>query len=252
MTPRPIADRALAPMAHGFFTRAGGVSTGLYAGLNCGPGSADDAAAVAENRARAAVALGAAPDRLATLHQIHSATCLTLDVAPAAPRPRADAMVTVTPGLALGVLTADCMPVLFADRRAGAIGAAHAGWKGALAGVLEATLDAMAGLGADPARVTAVIGPCISQAAYEVGPEFVDRFRDADPAAPRFFARGPGDRARFDLPGYGLHRLRAAGVGAARWTGQCTHADPDRFFSYRRACQAGEADYGRLLAAIML
>jgi polyphenol oxidase len=159
-------------------------------------------------------------------------------------------MVTATPGLALAVLTADCQPVLFADAAAGVVGAAHAGWKGALDGVLEATLDAMEGLGADRSRTVAVIGPTISQAAYEVGPEFVERFLDADPENARFFAGGQGDRAQFDLPGYGLHRLRAAGVGEAIWTRHCTYADPARFFSYRRSVHHREADYGRLISAI--
>jgi polyphenol oxidase len=161
-------------------------------------------------------------------------------------------MATTTPGLALGVLTADCMPVLLADRVAGVIGAAHAGWKGALDGVLEATLDAMERLGAARSRIAAVIGPCISQPAYQVGPEFVERFCDADAENARFFAPGPGDRALFDLPGYGLHRLRAAGAGAAQWTGDCTWSDRTRFYSWRRACQAGDRDYGRLLSAIAL
>jgi YfiH family protein len=252
MSLRPITDRALAPVTHGFFTRAGGASTGLFDSLNCGPGSGDAPAAVTENLARAAAALGTAPARLVTLHQTHSARCLTLDAAPALPRPRADAMVTATPGLALGVLTADCMAVLFADRAAGVAGAAHAGWKGALAGVLEATLDAMEGLGAQRSRVAAVIGPCIGPQAYEVGPEFVTRFCDDDPGNARFFAPGAGDRALFDLPGFGLHRLRRARVGAAHWTGHCTWSDPARFFSWRRTCQNGQADYGRLLSAILL
>ena len=252
MTATPITDLALAPLAHGFFTRAGGVSTGPYQSLNCGPGSADDPGAVTRNRARAMAALRLPADRLATLHQTHSAICMILDSAPAPPRPKADAMATATPGLALGILTADCMPVLFADRAAGVIGAAHAGWKGALGGVLEATVDTMERLGAARQCIAAVIGPCIAQPAYEVGPEFVARFRDDDPGNSRFFAQGPGDRALFDLPGFGLARLRAAGVGAAHWTRHCTHADPVRFFSFRRACQAGQADYGRQLSVIAL
>jgi YfiH family protein len=161
-------------------------------------------------------------------------------------------MVTRTPGVVLGILTADCQPVLFADPEAGVIGAAHAGWRGALDGVLEATVAAMAALGARPERIRAVIGPTISQRAYEVGPEFLDRFRAEDPDSLRFFAAGAGDRLHFDLPGYGLARLRAAGIGHAEWTGHCTYADPARFFSFRRTTHAREADYGRLLSAITL
>lgn len=246
-----ITCAALAPVRHAFFGRGGGASSGIFAGLNCGAGSSDQAEAVAINRARAMAALGAAPEALATLHQIHSARVVTLD-APPALRPEADAMVTRTPGVVLGILTADCQPVLFADPEAGVIGAAHAGWRGALDGVLEATVAAMEALGAVRGRIQAAIGPTISQRAYEVGPEFLDRFRAEDPQSLRFFAAGAGDRARFDLPGYGLARLRAAGVGHAEWTGHCTYGDPARFFSFRRTTHAAEADYGRLLSAITL
>jgi hypothetical protein len=159
-------------------------------------------------------------------------------------------MVTATPGVGLGILTADCQPVLFSDARAGVVGAAHAGWKGALSGVLEATLDAMEALGANRATTHAVIGPCISQRAYEVGPEFLDAFLAEDPDYARFFGNGTGDRYLFDLPGFGLHRLRSAGVGRAEWTGHCTYSDSGRFFSYRRTTHAGEADYGRLISVI--
>jgi len=161
-------------------------------------------------------------------------------------------LVTATPGLALSVLSADCQPVLFADAQAGVIGAAHAGWRGALDGVLEATVDAMETLGAARENVVAVIGPSISQRAYEVGPEFMDSFMDNDPDFARYFINGTGDRLLFDLPGFGLNRLRAAGVGHAEWTRHCTFSDPDRFYSYRRATHAKEADYGRLIAAITL
>jgi len=191
------------------------------------------------------------PSHLVSVHQVHSPDVATL-TAPFSEKPKVDAMVTATPGLALGVLSADCQPVLFADTKAGVIGAAHAGWKGTQAGVLEATLDAMEALGADRARICAVIGPSISQRAYEVGPEFMEDFLLDDPDSDRFFAGGEGDRVQFDLPGYGLARLRAAGVGNAEWTGHCTYSDPARFFSYRRATHAGEADYGRLIAAIRL
>ncbi len=193
--------------------------------------------------------MGVEPARLVTLHQVHSAEAVTISDPPAAAL-RADAVATATPGLALAVLTADCQPVLFADASAGVVAAAHAGWKGALGGVLEATLAAMEDLGADRARTVAVIGPSISQAAYEVGPEFIERFLDDDPGNARFFAGGRGDRAQFDLPGYGLYRLREAGVAEAVWTRHCTYADPARFFSYRRSLHQREADYGRLISAI--
>ncbi|MFQ6777352.1 peptidoglycan editing factor PgeF [Cereibacter sphaeroides] len=246
-----ITADALAPFRHGFFTRKGGASSGVFAGLNCGPGSSDLAEVVTINRARVAEAMGVAADRLVTVNQVHSPDVLTV-TEPLAERPRADALVTAVPGLAIAVLTADCQPVLMADAEAGVVAAAHAGWRGTKAGVLEATLAAMEDLGADRARVVAVIGPTISQAAYEVGPEFVEEFLDEDPEAARFFAQGPGDRALFDLPAFGLARLRAAGVGQAEWTRHCTYRDPERFFSYRRTTHAGEADYGRLISAIRL
>lgn len=236
---------------HGFFTRKGGASSGIFAGLNCGSGSTDQAEIVAINRSRVTEAMGVPPEALVTVHQVHSARALHV-TGPLAVRPEADAMVTATPGVLLGVLTADCQPILFHDSTAGVIGAAHAGWRGAVDGVLEATLDAMEGLGAQRRRINAVIGPTISQKAYEVGPEFFDRFRSEDPESTRFFANGPTDRMRFDLPGYGLHRLRAAGVGHAEWTGHCTYSDPERFYSYRRTTHAGEADYGRLISTIRL
>lgn len=246
-----ITSDALAPLSHGFFTRKGGASSGIFQGLNCGPGSTDLSDAVAINRARVAAVMEVDPDHLQTVHQVHSPDVATL-TAPLDIRPRADAMVTATPGIALGILTADCQPVLFADITAGVIGAAHAGWRGVKDGVIEATLDAMAALGATRANTTAVIGPCISQAAYEVGPEFVQSFIDDDPNHARFFAGGKGDRALFDLPAFGLARLRAAGVGHAEWTRHCTYSDPGRFFSYRRTTHMGEADYGRLISVIRL
>ncbi len=250
MQPEFLTDALLSPFRHGFFTRRGGVSRGIHAELNCGTGSADRAGDVAENRARVAAALGVASDSLATLHQVHSAEVVVVGEPPAPPRPRADAMVTATPGIALGILTADCQPVLFAEPEAGVVGAAHAGWKGALAGVLDATVEAMEGLGARRDRIRAVIGPAIGPDAYEVGPEFRDRFVADDPGNARFFRPGAGDRLLFDLPGYGLARLRLAGIAAARWTGHCTFSDPERFFSYRRAMRNGEPDYGRLISAI--
>ncbi|MEQ6201663.1 peptidoglycan editing factor PgeF [Sulfitobacter sp. HNIBRBA2951] len=239
------------PAKHGFFTRRGGASSGVFAGLNCGQGSSDQAEIVAINRGRVAEAMGVAPDHLLGVHQVHSATAITVD-APMAEKPRADALVTATPGIALSVLSADCQPVLFADAKAGVIGAAHAGWRGALDGVLHATVNAMEALGANREDIVAGIGPAISQRAYEVGPEFMDSFMDADPDFARYFINGEGDRMLFDLPGFGLNRLRAAGVGHAEWTRHCTFSDPDRFYSYRRTTHAKEADYGRLIAAITL
>ena len=245
-----ITSDALAPR-HGFFTRKGGASSGIFAGLNCGTGSSDQAEIVAINRARVADAMGLGVEALVSVHQVHSPDVVTV-TAPLADRPRADAMVTATPGLALAVLTADCQPVLFADAKAGVIGAAHAGWKGARDGVMEATLGAMEALGARRGAITAVIGPCISQTAYEVGQEFFDSFTDEAPEAQRFFVNGNGDRYLFDLPSYGLWRLREAGVGHADWTRHCTYRDPARFYSYRRTTHAGEADYGRQISVIRL
>ena len=245
-----IADR-LTPLRHGFFTRRGGASSGVFAGLNCGLGSSDLSEIVSINRARVAEAIEVAPDHLITVHQVHSADVVGVTGA-GGERPRADAMVSATPGLALAVLTADCQPVLFADHAAQVIGAAHAGWRGALNGVLEATIEAMEALGAERSAITAVIGPTISQAAYEVGPEFLDMFLADDPANSRFFANGADAHYHFDLPGYGLHRLRRAGIGHAEWTRHCTYGDPERFYSYRRSLHAGEADYGRLISVIRL
>lgn len=241
----------LAPFRHGFFTRRGGASSGIFAGLNCGYGSSDQTEAVTVNRSRVAAALDVPADALIGVHQVHSATVVPV-TSPLQPGIKADALVTATPGLALSVLTADCQPVLFADAGAGVVGAAHAGWRGALTGVLGATVDAMVALGAERGRIRAVIGPTISQRAYEVGPEFMDAFLAEDPAYDRFFAAGRGDRVQFDLPGFGLHCLHQAGVGLAEWTGHCTYSDPARFYSYRHSVHHHEADYGRLIAAIRI
>ncbi|MEX0367157.1 MAG: peptidoglycan editing factor PgeF [Ruegeria sp.] len=251
MTLEILTAASLAPIRHGFFTRKGGASSGIFSGLNCGFGSSDQTEIVAINRARAADAMGVAAEQLAGVHQVHSADAIPV-TAPLDPKPKADAMVTATPGIALSVLTADCQPVLFADADAGVIGAAHAGWKGAQAGVLEATVDAMTQLGAERDNIHAVIGPSISQRAYEVGPEFFELFLDEDPENTRFFAGGDGDRMHFDLPGYGLMRLRAAGVASAEWTRHCTYFDPDRFYSYRRSVHRKDPDYGRLMSVIVL
>ena len=246
----PIRSDVLDGVTHGFYTREGGVSEGIFASLNCGMGSADDPDAVAENRDRLRRDLGS--HALVSVHQYHSDQVVEVERDWGRDRPKADAMVCRTPGLAIGILTADCAPVLLADTQGGVVGAAHAGWKGALDGVLEAVIDAMVARGAERGRITAVVGPLISQPAYEVGPEFVERFVDEDRAHGRFFAGGEGDRALFDLAGFCLHRLREAGIADAEWTGDCTYRQPERFFSYRRAVHAGESDYGRLCAAIML
>lgn len=250
MTLEILTTPVFGSVVHGFFTRRGGASSGIYAGLNCGPGSRDQAHAVALNRARAAAVLGVEPARLLALHQYHSDTVVVAEGSGWTERPRADAAVSRDPGLAISVLTADCAPVLFADAEAGVVGAAHAGWRGALSGVIEATVAAMVRLGADRGRIAAVVGPTISQRAYEVGPEFLDAFLVEDRAFGRYFAGGPDERPRFDLPGFVLYRLREAGVGSAEWIGACTYTDPVHFFSYRRATHAGEPDYGRLLSAI--
>ena len=246
---QPVKSDLLRGVTHGFFTRQGGVSEGIYGSLNGGQGSADSAEAVAENRARILAHLGA--QELVSLHQVHSPDAVVV-TQQFDERPKADAMVTATPGMALGILTADCTPVLFADTEAGVVGAAHAGWKGALGGVLESTIDAMTSIGAQRDRIDAAIGPVISQRAYEVGPEFVDRFLDDDPENQRFFAGGQGDRAMFDLPSYCRVRLEAAGIRRAEWTGHCTYSDEARFYSYRRTCHRSEPDYGRLVAAIVV
>ena len=246
-----LTSTELSPVTHGFFTRRGGASSGIFEGLNCGRGSSDQSEAVAINRARVADALNVAGAALIGMKQVHSARAILVD-APLDDAPEADALVTATPGLALTVLTADCQPVLFADRNAGVVGAAHAGWRGALDGVLEATVELMEQAGARRADIVAVIGPTISQRNYEVGPEFLETFLMDAPENARFFANGEGDRLQFDLPGYGLHRLRGAGIGHAEWTRHCTYSDAQRFYSYRRSTHAREADYGRLLSAIRL
>ena len=251
MTLEILTAEPLGALRHGFFTRKGGASSGIFSGLNCGLGSSDQSEIVAINRARVADAMHVTPERLAGVHQVHSATAVAVD-GPLTDKPKADAIVTGTPGLALSVLTADCMPVLFGDPEARVIGAAHAGWRGAQAGILEATIDAMVDLGAQRDRVVAIIGPAISQRAYEVGPEFFDTFMDDDPDNARFFAGGTGDRMHFDLTGYGVSRLRAAGVGHAEWTRHCTYYDPERFYSYRRSVHQKDPDYGRLISAISL
>ncbi|KIC28846.1 peptidoglycan editing factor PgeF [Leisingera sp. ANG-M6] len=251
MTLEILTSDLLGPVRHGFFTRRGGASSGIYRGLNCGLGSTDQREAVQINRNRVAAAMDVPPEHLSAVHQVHSADVQVV-TEPSQDRPQADAMVTNVPGLALSILTADCQPVLFSDPKASVIGAAHAGWRGTLDGVLEATLEAMEGLGARRENTAAVIGPTISQRAYEVGPEFFDDFMMQDDAYARFFANGEGDRYLFDLPGLGLHKLRQAGIGAAEWSRHCTYSDAEKFFSFRRATHAKEADYGRLISCIRL
>jgi YfiH family protein len=239
---------------HAFFTRRGGVSGGPFASLNCGFGSRDNPVDVERNRTIAAAQLDLAPERLVNCHQIHGTDIVTVERPwPRAANPRADGMVTVVPGIALGVLAADCAPVLFADPDAGVVGAAHGGWRGALAGVAEATVGAMIALGARAERIRAGIGPCIGQPSYEVGPEFAARFAAEDPESPAFFAPAtrPG-HFLFDLPGYIAARLGRLGLAAIERSAHDTAAEEELFFSYRRACLRGEADYGRGLAAITL
>ena len=252
MTVEVIRSPALGAVPHGFLGRSGGVSTGDLAGLNIGYGSNDDRAAIDENRRRAIAAVLPAAE-LVTVHQIHSADVVYVERSwPRGERPHADAMVTDRPGLLLGILTADCAPILLADVEAGVIGAAHAGWRGALAGVTDSTIAAMEGLGADRGRIRAAIGPCIGQASYEVDEDFRLRFLSEDSANERFFAPGPHGKPHFDLAGYVANRLDAAGIVECEALGLDTYADPDLFYSYRRATHRGEADYGRQVSLIGL
>lgn len=234
---------------HAFFTRQGGVSEGLYESLNVGAGSKDDPIHVAENRRRATHFLGG---ELVTAYQVHSATAFAVQGPWGSGPPEGDAVVTSTAGVICGVLAADCAPILLADPEARVVGAAHAGWKGALTGVAEAAIERMEVLGARRERIVAAIGPCIGPGSYEVGPEFYDRFVAGSAEAARFFVDGDGDRKMFDLPDYVLDRLRRAGVAQCEWIGHDTCAEAELFYSNRRAFQRGDADYGRLLSAIML
>jgi len=243
---------AIAGVRHAFFSRAGGVSEGIYAGLNVGRGSGDDPDAVAENRRRAATVFGRPEGDLLTCHQIHSAVAHVAHAPFGPARPEGDAVVTTMSGLICGALAADCAPILLADARAGVVGAAHAGWKGALTGVAEATVAMMEAQGADRRRIIAVVGPCIGPASYEVGHEFLQRFLDEAPGSEAYFAAGRRpDKRLFDLPGFVLGRLRACEVGDVAWIGIDTCAD-EGYYSNRRAFQRSEPDYGRLLSAIML
>ena len=250
----PLMEDPRGRVRHGFFGRTGGVSDGLYRSLNCGYGSDDDPEAVAENRARATRACGLAPEMLCTAYQVHSADALVV-TAPWSrdEAPRVDAMATATPGLALAILTADCVPVLLADREAGVIGAAHAGWRGALNGVLEAAVEAMLGLGAQARDIRAAIGPAIGAASYEVGPEFPAPFLARNPQDEDLFApAGREGHFLFDITGYVARRLESLGLAAVGATGGDTCAETGRFFSYRRSVHRSEPDYGRHISIVAL
>ena len=251
MTIDVLTASALTGVPHGFLGRNGGLSTGAMASLNVGWGSGDDPALIAENRRRAAEAVlpGA---RLVAVHQIHSADVVEAGEWPDTDRPPADALATDRPGILLGILTADCAPVLLADREAGVVGAAHAGWKGALAGVTDRTIDAMEKLGAQRSRIAAAVGPCIARASYEVDWAFQERFCADDPANERFFVEGPSGKPHFDLETYVVARLAAAGIGRVEALGQDTYSQPRRFFSYRRATHHSEPNYGRQISLIGL
>jgi YfiH family protein len=238
---------------HGFFTRQGGVSSGIYGSLNCGPGSGDSADNVSQNRALVAESLGVPPHHLVTLYQVHSPSAVVVDRPWKQTPPEADALVTSTPGLAVGVLTADCAPILFCDPQARVVAAAHAGWRGALSGIIDATIAAMEDLGAKRARMVAAIGPAISQKAYEVSTDYVDRFLAEEPDSTAFFITDEiSGEPHFDLPAYVFERLSSAGVGAIADLGLCTYCDETRLFSYRRSQHHGESDYGRQISAIVL
>ena len=250
MNPPAVRSGSLAALPgiqHAFFTRAGGVSQGLYASLNLGAGSADDQDAVAENRRRAAAIFDATPRSLTTCYQVHSNRVVIATDPWDTERPRADGVVTGSPGLVCAALSADCAPILMADATARIVAAVHAGWRGALGGVVEAGVAAMTKLGAEPRRIVAAIGPCIGPTSYEVGPEFVTAFENQSAGNGQFFVD-----SHFDLPGYVLSRLALAGVGDAAWVGADTFADEAAFFSNRRAVHRGEGDYGRMMSAIML
>lgn len=251
-TPPSSRANVLASVKHGFFGREGGVSKGIYASLNAGTGSNDDPANVLENRARIAATFGVDRDHLCGVHQVHSPTAVFIDAPWQGERPRADALVTTTPNLAISILTADCTPILFADANAKVIGAAHAGWRGAIGGVIENTVGMMEKHGASRANVAAAIGPTIHQSSYEVGPEFEAEFTTADPSFARFFVPGAGDRFHFDLPGFCASRLEAAGVTQIETLPLDTYAESTRLHSHRRSVHEKAGDYGRNCSVIML
>lgn len=252
MSLRPIEAENLTPGRHGFFTRQGGKSTGIYGGLNCGVGSNDDKKTVQDNRQSVANTFGLDKDALVSMYQVHSAKVTTITPETTHERSECDAMVTNSTGLALGILTADCAPILLEDRKNGVIGAAHSGWRGSVNGIAQATVNAMVDLGADTGEIKACVGPCISQRAYEVGADFFEDFIAEDLKYSQYFANGNGEKMQFDLPRFVMDQLRSCGLESVNWTGHCTYSDPDRFFSYRRSCHANEPDYGRLISVITL
>ena len=252
MTLTSIQSSLLKNFKHGFFTRQGGASKGIYKGLNCGLGSSDDAKLVLGNRRLIAQNMGASINNVVSVHQTHSSKAIVCQkkfkIAP-----KADALVTNTPGLLLSVLTADCQPIIFADQKNNVIGIAHAGWRGALNGILPSTINKMEFLGAEREQISAVIGPCISKTAYEVGSEFFENFIGADEKNKSFFSfNSDTNKYHFDLPSFSLNILKDAKISSAEWTGHCTYSDPQNFFSYRRSCHKQEPDYGRLMSAIMI
>ncbi len=250
MTAIPIFSELLAPFKHGFFGRRGGVSAGVYSSLNCRRGSSDRPEYVSKNRQIAVESVGADMGGFATLYQIHSNVVVEAKPPLGRFRPKADAMVANSPGIALGVLTADCMPVLFGDPAAGIVGAAHAGWRGSLSGVLQNTIAAMEELGAEAKRIRAAIGPCISQRNYEVGEEFFDAFVSVNPAFSQYFKKARGGKFLFDLPAFGLDRIRDSGIEDVEWMGECTYGKPEDYFSYRRSRHANDKDFGCQLSVI--
>ncbi|MDG2298383.1 MAG: peptidoglycan editing factor PgeF [Planktomarina sp.] len=251
MTLAPVRSKLLTNIPHGFFTRHGGVSCGVYSSLNCGKGSDDDPNHIMENRSAISRYFGHPNIEPQAVHQIHSSDVIIIDK-PLSKKQRADAIVTATPGLTLSILTADCQPVLMYDGKSKIIGAAHAGWKGSKLGILQNTISAMETLGAKRSEICAVIGPCISQKAYEVGPEFYDEICKDDLDAARFFFKNDNSRYQFDLPGYGLSILQDQNIKECMWTGNCTYSDPESFYSYRRATHQKQSDYGRLINCISL
>ena len=247
-----IRSPRLKNFRHGFFTRKGGVSKGIYKGLNCGLGSSDDEKNVLSNRDLVAQYMGTCSDNIVSVHQIHSIEALICN-RKFETSPKADALVTNTSGLLLSVLTADCQPVIFADEKNSVVGIAHAGWRGALNGVLTSTINKMEYLGAERRQISAVIGPCISQAAYEVSLDFFEKFTSSNENNKNYFSYRPlTKKYHFDLPNFSLNLLKDEGISSIEWTGHCTYSDPRKFFSYRRSCHKNESDYGRLISTIML
>ena len=247
-----IRSSRLKNFRHGFFTRKGGVSKGIYKGLNCGLGSSDDEKTVLSNRDLVAKYMGTCSDNIVSVHQIHSVEAIICNRA-FETLPKADALVTNTPGLLLSVFTADCQPVIFADEKNSVVGIAHAGWRGALNGVLTSTINKMETLGAERSQISAVIGPCISQTAYEVGLDFFEKFKSASKKNGNYFMYNPDTKKyHFNLPNFSLHLLKDEGISSIEWTGHCTYNDPENFFSYRRSYHKNESDYGRMISAIML